>query len=77
MKRKIRIALKQQQPGSFLTKNEAQIVLSLKQGMTTKQIAAARGTRPQTVKNQLHLIFVKTGARSRDELLAIRLTDAQ
>ena len=59
-----------------LTQNEVAIVELVRKGMTNGEIAAARGTQEQTVKNQLRLIFAKVGVKHRTQLHSIRLRRA-
>ena len=76
MKRSMQVAPKKEAAGAHLTHSEGHIVGLVKRGLTNKQIAAARGITAQTVKNQLHLIFAKTGARTRTDLISLELTQA-
>jgi len=52
-----------------LTKAERAIVLKLCEGMRNKEIAEARGTNVQVIKNQLRMIYDKTGMDGRLELV--------
>lgn len=56
-------------PGD-LTSAEMSIVRHLIEGATAAEIAAARGTSPRTIANQVASVFQKLGVQSRIELLA-------
>jgi DNA-binding CsgD family transcriptional regulator len=51
-----------------LTPREQQIVIALRRGDTTRQIADAHGLGRQTVKNYLTTIYEKLGVTGRLEL---------
>jgi DNA-binding CsgD family transcriptional regulator len=55
---------------SRLTPVERDVYERLCVGATTREIAAARGTSPSTIKNQISEILSKSGARRRTELIA-------
>jgi len=55
---------------SILTPREREIFEAVLHGDTTRQIAASRGLRYQTVKNYLTTIYDKLGVASRIELCA-------
>lgn len=52
-----------------LTEAERSVVHGVLEGMTNAEIAARRGTSPNTVANQLRSIYVKVRVRSRSELI--------
>ncbi len=54
-----------------LTDREREVVRYLCLGYTNREIAAACGTSPNTVRNQLASVFVKLGASPRAEAVAI------
>jgi two-component system nitrate/nitrite response regulator NarL len=56
-----------------LTKRQREIVEGVLDGCSNGQIASRFGTREQTVKNQLTVIFHKTGVSSRLELAILAL----
>ncbi len=60
---------------SALTPREMQVLELVRQGLRNREIAAALGIRPGTVKIHLRHIFEKTGIHGR-YLLALRLTAA-
>jgi DNA-binding CsgD family transcriptional regulator len=53
-----------------LSPAEREVVLSLLQGKSNGDIAAARGTSDRTVANQIASIYKKLGVRSRAQLAA-------
>jgi DNA-binding NarL/FixJ family response regulator len=53
-----------------LTETERGIVAAVLRGDTNAEIAAARGTSPRTVANQIARVFKKLGVGSRSELAA-------
>jgi DNA-binding NarL/FixJ family response regulator len=55
-----------------LTPREQQILIALRRGETTRQIAAAHGLGRQTVKNYLTTIYEKLGVTGRVELQETR-----
>ena len=55
---------------SILTPREREIFVAVLRSETTRQIAAARGLRYQTVKNYLTTIYHKLGVSNREELCA-------
>jgi len=61
----------QQWPPSGLTRREREVVLLMGYGISNKEIARRLGLSAGTVKQHVHSILVKTGARSRFELVAL------
>lgn len=55
-------------PRDVLSCKEAEIAKYLMNGLSTKEIAALLGKSPNTVRNQISSIYMKTGIRSRAEL---------
>ncbi len=53
-----------------LTRAEREVLVLLVGGASNPEIAAARGTSPRTVANQVSFVFRKLGVRSRAELAA-------
>ncbi|MFI2735189.1 response regulator transcription factor [Streptomyces sp. NPDC018711] len=53
-----------------LTPREREIVGELRDGSPAKRIARRLGVSPYTVNDHLKAVFRKTGAESRDELVA-------
>jgi DNA-binding NarL/FixJ family response regulator len=62
------VALDQQWPEG-LSRRESQVVLLVGTGLSNKEIAQQLGLSVGTVKQHLHSIFCKTGARNRYELV--------
>jgi DNA-binding NarL/FixJ family response regulator len=58
---------------SSLSKRETQIVQSLAEGLTNREIAQQLGLSQHTIKNYLFRVFDKTGASNRIELLFMLL----
>lgn len=58
---------------SLLSKREMEIVQSLAEGLTNRQIAQRLGLSEHTIKNYLFRVFDKTGASNRIELLFMLL----
>jgi len=58
---------------SLLSKREMEIVQSLAEGLTNREIAQRLGLSQHTIKNYLFRIFEKTGASNRIELLFMLL----
>lgn len=56
---------------SSLTPAERDVVTAVLAGRSNPQIAAARGTAPRTVANQIAGVFRKLGVSSRRELIAL------
>jgi DNA-binding NarL/FixJ family response regulator len=56
------------QRASFLTRRERQVVELVVEGCSNDDIASRLNLRPQTIKNQLTRIYVKTGVSSRLQL---------
>jgi DNA-binding NarL/FixJ family response regulator len=63
------IALGKQWPPSGLTRREKEVLLCIGGGMSNKEIAQRLGLSVGTVKQHVHSILLKTGARSRIELV--------
>lgn len=55
---------------SSLSPAERDVVAAVVAGRSNAEIAAARGTSPRTVANQVALVFRKLGVGSRSELVA-------
>jgi DNA-binding CsgD family transcriptional regulator len=53
-----------------LTPAERDVALGLLAGRSNLELAAARGSSPRTIANQIASIFKKLGVRSRSELAA-------
>lgn len=53
-----------------LTPAEREVVELILEGLSSKEIAARRGTAARTVANQLARVFEKMGVNSRGELIA-------
>ena len=58
---------------AVLTAREREVLSYLQLGYTNPQIAAACGTAPRTVRNQLSAVFAKLGASTRAEAVALSL----
>ena len=58
---------------AVLTAREREVLGYLRLGYTNPQIAAACGTSPRTVRNQLSAVFEKLGASTRAEAVALSL----
>jgi len=52
---------------TVLTRRELELLKLLVQGKRNRQIAAELGLKEQTVKNDLHWIFLKLGVANRTE----------
>jgi DNA-binding NarL/FixJ family response regulator len=63
--------------GPSLTRRERQLVDLVTQGMTNKEIASSLHLAEQTVKNHVHNILRKTGARDRLEVSDVRRPDLE
>jgi two-component system nitrate/nitrite response regulator NarL len=61
---------------SLLSKREMDVVRSLAQGLTNREIAARLGLSQHTIKNYLFRVYDKLGVSSRLELLFMTLTQA-
>jgi two-component system, NarL family, nitrate/nitrite response regulator NarL len=59
---------------SLLSKREMEIVQSLAEGLTNREIAQRLGLSQHTIKNYLFRVFEKTGASNRIELLFMLLS---
>ncbi len=59
-----------------LTPAESVVLERLVQGLTLKEIADASGTSRNTVRNQLHIVFEKTGTSRQSELIKLVLSTA-
>jgi DNA-binding NarL/FixJ family response regulator len=55
---------------SNLSPRRQEIVRSIQEGLSDKEIAVKLGIEPQTVRNHIHLIFQQTGTSGRVALLA-------
>jgi DNA-binding CsgD family transcriptional regulator len=53
-----------------LTRRERQLVALVLDGLATKQLAVALSISPHTVQDHLKAVYLKTGARSRPELVS-------
>jgi len=61
---------------SLLSKREMDVVLSLAEGLTNREIAERLGLSQHTIKNYLFRVYDKLGVSSRLELLFMTLTQA-
>jgi len=61
---------------SLLSNREMDVVRSLAEGLTNREIAARLGLSPHTIKNYLFRVYDKLGVSSRLELLFMTLTKA-
>jgi two-component system, NarL family, nitrate/nitrite response regulator NarL len=61
---------------SLLSKREMEVVRSLAEGFTNREIAARLGLSQHTIKNYLFRVYDKLGVSSRLELLFMTLTQA-
>jgi two-component system nitrate/nitrite response regulator NarP len=61
-------------PLATLTHRELEVLAALATGQTTKQIAAAQGVTPNTVKFHIRNVFDKLGVRNRSQAVALYLT---
>jgi DNA-binding NarL/FixJ family response regulator len=59
---------------NLLSKRECEVVESLVQGLTNREIAERMGLSPHTVKNYLFRVFDKLGVSNRTELLFMTLS---
>jgi DNA-binding CsgD family transcriptional regulator len=57
--------------GAKLTRAERDVMLMIRAGHSNAQIAAARGSSPRTVANQVRSLYAKLGVSSRAELAAV------
>lgn len=57
------------------TKREIEIINFITNGMTNREIAAAAGVSPSTVKTIMRNIFNKTGVRNKMELVIMFLNE--
>ena len=64
-----------QQWSGGLTRRESEVILLVHTGVSNKEIARRLGLSVGTVKQHVHSIFMKTGARTRYQLITHRLTD--
>jgi DNA-binding CsgD family transcriptional regulator len=65
------VASCQQWPPSGLTTRQREVALLLGSGMSNKEIARRLGLSVGTVKQHVHTILLKTGARTRFALVAL------
>ncbi|MBV1774786.1 LuxR C-terminal-related transcriptional regulator [Burkholderiaceae bacterium DAT-1] len=56
-----------------ITSSEYDILSSLAEGLTNKEIAHRRGTSVFTVNNQVHHLLKKVGARNRSQVVRVYL----
>jgi len=56
---------------SILSESEQAVAYALLAGQSNTEIAQGRGTSTKTVANQVHALYRKLGAGSREELVAI------
>lgn len=56
---------------TVLSPAETDILICLSKGMTNAEIAQHRNSSPATVRNQLHQLFAKLGARTRGQAVAV------
>src|SRR5207245_4183759 len=61
---------------SLLSKREMDVVRSLAEGLTNREIAARLGLSQHTIKNYLFRVYDKLGVSNRLELLFMTLTQA-
>jgi two-component system, NarL family, nitrate/nitrite response regulator NarL len=61
---------------SLLSKREMDVVRSLAEGLTNREIAERLGLSPHTIKNYLFRVYDKLGVSNRLELLFMTLTQA-
>src|SRR6202163_972780 len=61
---------------SLLSKREMDVVRSLAEGLTNREIAERLGLSQHTIKNYLFRVYDKLGVSSRLELLFMTLTQA-
>ena len=61
---------------SLLSKREMDVVRSLAEGLTNREIAQRLGLSQHTIKNYLFRVYDKLGVSSRLELLFMTLTQA-
>jgi DNA-binding NarL/FixJ family response regulator len=61
---------------SLLSKREMDVVRSLAEGLTNREIAGRLGLSPHTIKNYLFRVYDKLGVSSRLELLFMTLTQS-
>lgn len=61
---------------ALLSRRELEVVLSLAQGLTNREIADKMGLSQHTIKNYVFKIFEKLGVTSRVELLFMTLSQA-
>jgi len=62
-----------QNPLTTLTKRELEVLSALAAGRTNKQIAAAQGVSPNTVKFHIKNLFEKLGVNNRSQAIALYL----
>jgi len=55
---------------AHLTRRETEIALLIDEGLANKEIASRLGIAPQTVKNHVHNLLQKLGARGRNDAAA-------
>ncbi len=57
-----------------LTKAESEVCRLMATGYTTTEIADIRGTKPDSIRNQINTLLTKTNTRHRSELVQLALS---